>query len=113
MSKFGDWFLRRPDGSTYELCVIEGTYSVVAETPEEFHSLVNSQDWQEHYLLSLLVYQLHERGVVPPPGQCYALAPHPMFSGRIDIDHVMLLNTGVWQTICAQCFFPVEGSEDR
>ena len=51
MSKFGDWFLRRPDGGTDELSVIEGTYSSVASTPEEFASLVNSQAWQEQHLL--------------------------------------------------------------
>jgi hypothetical protein len=43
ISKFGDWFLRRPDGRTDELSVIEGTYSPVAATPEEFSSLVNTQ----------------------------------------------------------------------
>lgn len=42
MSKFGDWFLRRPDGGTDELSVIEGTYLPVAATPEEFAFLVNS-----------------------------------------------------------------------
>src|ERR1700755_2161883 len=97
MSKFGDWFLRRPDGGTDELSVIEGTYSSVASTPEEFASLVNSQAWQEHHLLSFQVLQLHERGLIPSSGQCYAFAPHPALSGRIDIAHAMLMDIGVWQ----------------
>lgn len=104
MSKFGDWFLRRPDGATDELSVIEGTYSTLASTPEKFNSLVNSQDWQEVHLLSLQVAQLHERGVIPQAGECYAFAPHPLFSGRIDIDHVMIMQIGAWQNICAQHF---------
>jgi hypothetical protein len=104
MSKFGDWFLRRPDGSTDELSVIEGTYSLVAWTPEEFTSLVNTQAWQEEHLLSFQVARLHERGIIPQPGQCYAFAPHPVFLGRIDIDRVMLMDIGVWQHICAQHF---------
>src|SRR5215217_7548453 len=95
MSKFGDWFLRRPDGGTDELSVIEGTYSSVASTPEGFRSLVNTQAWQEQHLLSLQVGQLHERGLVPQAGQCYAFAPHPALLGRIDIERVMLMDIGV------------------
>ncbi|MEZ5329689.1 MAG: hypothetical protein R3F19_31970 [Verrucomicrobiales bacterium] len=51
MSKFGDWFLRRPDGSTDELSVIEGTLTKIADSPDDFVNLVNRQDWQEEHLL--------------------------------------------------------------
>jgi hypothetical protein len=104
MSKFGDWFLRRPDGSTAELSVIEGTFNTIARTPEEFSGCVNMQEWQEVHLLSRQVHELHQRGLVPGPGQCYAFAPHPTFSGRIDLARVMLMGIPVWQSICAQLF---------
>ncbi|MCP5091007.1 MAG: hypothetical protein GY949_08815, partial [Gammaproteobacteria bacterium] len=42
MSKFGDWFLRRPDGSTDELSVIEGTLTRISGSPDEFTTLLNS-----------------------------------------------------------------------
>ncbi|MGA2853299.1 MAG: hypothetical protein ABSE90_04140 [Verrucomicrobiota bacterium] len=102
MSKFGDWFLRLPDGSTNELSVIEGTYLKIASTPDEFSSLVNTAKWQEEHLMSLIIQQLHERKIVPQEGQCYAFAPHPILTGRIDIDRAMLMDIGVWQHICAQ-----------
>src|SRR5438045_7718969 len=60
MSKFGDWFLRRPDGGTDELSVIEGTYLSIASSPEEFASLVNTQTWQEQHLLSYHVARSEE-----------------------------------------------------
>ncbi len=104
MSKFGDWFLRRPDGGTDELSVIEGACFQVASTPDEFASLVNMPAWQELRLRSAQVAQLHGLGIIPGPGQCYAFAPHPVFAGRIDIDRVMLMDIGVWQHICAQHF---------
>jgi hypothetical protein len=104
MSKFGDWLLRRPDGGTDELSLIEGTYLTVAATPEEFTSLTNNQAWQEEHLLSFQVFQLHERGIIPQRGQCYAFAPHPALLGRIEIERVMLMDIGVWQHICAQHF---------
>jgi hypothetical protein len=102
MSKFGDWFLRHPDGNTSELSVLEGTHENVARTPDEFSALANSQSWQEQHLLSLLVFQLHERGIVPGPGQCYGFAPHPLLVGRIDLNQVMVMPTGAWQAICVQ-----------
>src|SRR6266576_5184488 len=71
MSRFGDWLLRRPDGSTDELSVIEGTLTSVARTTEEFTAHISAQEWQEHHLLSYQVYQLHERGIIPGPRQCY------------------------------------------
>jgi hypothetical protein len=102
MSKFGDWFLRHPDGSTSELSVLEGTYKKIASTPDDFMGLVNSQDWQEEHLLSLIVFQLHERKIVPAESQCYGFAPHPMLSGRIDINDVLIMPIGAWQSICSQ-----------
>src|ERR1700759_1807699 len=86
MSKFGDWFLRRPDGSTDELSVIEGTLQRVALTPEEFMANVDRVDWQEEHLLSFHVAQLHERGLIPGAGECYGFAPHPILTGRIDLN---------------------------
>jgi hypothetical protein len=67
---------------------------------------MNRQDWQEDHLLSLQVYDLHKRGMVPTEGQCYGFAPHPILAGKIDIDQVMILSIPVWQTICAQTFAP-------
>ena len=104
MSKFGDWFLRRPDGSTAELSVIGGTFKAIAGTSEEFSSCVNAPEWQEVHLLSRQVYELHQRGLVPGPGQCYALAPHPAFTGKIELGTIMLMDIPVWQSICAQLF---------
>ena len=109
MSKFGDWFLRRPDGSTDEFSVIEGTNSTIALSPDEFIGLVNTPSWQEEHLLSIQVSQLHERGIIPKHGQCYGFAPHPLLTGRIEIGEVMLMDIGVWQSICAQLILSLSG----
>jgi hypothetical protein len=111
MSMFGDWFLRRPDGGTDELSVIEGTFETVAKTPEEFSTLVNTQHWQELHLLSLQVHELHQRGLVLGPGQCYGFAPHPAWTGKIDVSMAVIMDIHVWQSICAQTFAPKEAGE--
>src|SRR5437879_6084827 len=81
MSKFGTWFLRRPEGHVEMLDVSTGTVHRMADTDEDFVAEVNQQWWQEIYLLSELVLRLHGVGKVPGPGQCYALAPHPALGG--------------------------------
>jgi len=106
LSMFGDWFLRRPDGSTVELSIIEGTFELIAKTPQEFSTLVNRPDWQELHLLSPQVYDLRQRGLVPDPGQCYGFAPHPALTGKIDLSNAMIMDIPVWQSISAQIFAP-------
>ena len=106
LSKFGDWFLRRPDGTTELLDVLEGTLTTIASTPTEFDAMVNEVQWQEEHLLSWLVYQLHEDGKIPRSGQCYGFAPHPQLGGQIDRRNVMILDTIVCQSICSQTFYP-------
>jgi hypothetical protein len=109
LSKFGTWFLRRPEGHVEMLDVFSGEVVQVAETEEQFVAEVNQIWWQEAYLLSELVYRLHQDGKVPGPGECYALAPHPALGGpnplrdeRVDPRQVMVMDLGLWQQLCAQ-----------
>ena len=104
ISKFGDWFLRRPDDGIDKLSVIEGTCSEVASTHQELNSLLKSQAWQREHLFSFEVLQLCERGLVPQRGQCYGFIPHPALSGHINTNHAMPMEIGLWQHICARHF---------
>ena len=111
MSKFGFWFLRRPEGHVEMLDVFTGGVERVAESYELFMRDVNEQWWQERYLLSELVFQLHQAGKISGPGQCYALAPPPALGGpnptngqQVDPRFVMVMDIPVWQSLCAQFF---------
>jgi hypothetical protein len=109
LSKFGTFFLRRPEGHVEMLDVFSGTIERVSETYDAFITEVNERWWQEAFLLSELVFQLHENGKVPGRGECYALAPHPALGGpnpfngdKVDPRFVMLMDVYVWQSICVQ-----------
>jgi hypothetical protein len=108
-NKFGFLFLRRPEGPVEMLDVFTGQLTQVADTYGAFVREVNEQWWQEVYLLSEVVYQLHQAGKVPGPGQCYALCPHPALGSpnpangeAIDPRFVMVMDMTVWQSLCAQ-----------
>jgi hypothetical protein len=115
MSKFGTWFLRRPEGHVEMLDVFTGAVVRVADTYDGFVAEVNDRSWQEVHLLSELVFRLHQEDKVAGPGQCYALAPHPALGGPnplagdpVDTRFVLVIDTGVWQHLCVQS---VLGSE--
>lgn len=109
MTKFGIWFLRRPEGHVEMLDVLSGEISMVNTNYEDFVGEVNQQWWQETFLFSQLVLQLHEAEKIAGPGQCFALAPHPAMGGpnpmngdSIDIQYVTVMDVEVWQSLCAQ-----------
>lgn len=102
MSKFGDWFLRRPDGSVEMLDVIQGTLTTQAASPEDFKALVNTKEWQDRNLLVVLLGELHAEGKIPGPGQCYAVTPHPRQGGRLEQEFIAVSDILAWQTTCAR-----------
>ncbi len=109
MTKFGTWFLRRPEGHVEMLDVFTGELERIADTYELFMADVNDRVWQEIYLLSQLVYQLHQAGQVAGPGQCYALAPHPALGGPnplagdlVDTRFIQVMDANLWQRLCVQ-----------
>ena len=109
VSRFGHWFLRRPEGHVEMLDVFTGRLDRAADDFAAFSREVNEAWWQEVYLLPELVYRLHAARKVPGPGQCYALAPHPALGGpnpangaAVDVRFVQVMDVPVWQAICAQ-----------
>jgi len=109
LNRFGVWFLRRSDGPVDMLDVFSGEIERVAETHDELVRNVNERAWQEIYLASKLVHDLHAVGKVPGSGECYGIVPHAMFGGpnpmagdAVDVDAVMVMPIGAWQSVCAR-----------
>jgi hypothetical protein len=109
VSKFGFWFLRRPEGHVEVLDVFAGQLERVADSYDDLIRQANEQRWQEAFLFSELVYELHRADKVPGMGQCYAIVPHPVLGGpnpangdAIDPQLVMVMDMPLWQSICAQ-----------
>jgi hypothetical protein len=107
LSKFGTWFLRRPEGHVEMLDVFTGTVQRMADRYDDFVAEVNQQWWQEVYLLSELL-RLHDADKIPGSGQCYALAPHPAVGGpnpvngdAVDPRFVVVMDVIVWQKLCS------------
>jgi hypothetical protein len=109
LNMFGVWFLRRPAGPVEMLDVFSGKLEPLADTYEAFLQEVNDRSWQEMYLLSEVVFHLHDTGRIPGPGECYGLHPHPgpggpnpMRGDPLDPDRIVILPVGEWQSRCAE-----------
>lgn len=109
MTRFGDWYLHRPEGHIDRFSVITGQCVRVADSHADLVQLINSAQGREGLLLASLVSELHDAGKVPGEGQCYALAPHPALGGpdpyagaAVQARFVMVTDVVVWQSICAQ-----------
>ena len=106
LSRFGNWFLQRPDGSTVLLDVHDGIVEQVAPTPDAFAAAVNTPDWQEQYLYSALLMRYRRQGLAARDRDLIAFAPHPALVTSIDACTPMVMHVRVWQAICAQTLRP-------
>lgn len=110
MSMFGDVYFDRGDDVVSRIDVLEGGVVPVAASFDEFTRLMNAPDWAHDALLIDGVALLHDRGLVPGPGECYGFAPHPIVTGAISWDHTVVLSAAVWHSICAQSLHAVSRS---
>ena len=109
VTRFGDWFLHRPEGHIDRFSVITGHCERVAASHADLVALINTREGQDVLLLASLISELHDAGKVPGAGQCYALAPHPALGGpnpytggAVNTRFVAITDVVVWQSICAQ-----------
>ena len=109
LSRFGNWFFHRPDGSVHMLDVTEALVEQVAPDFGRFQAAVSTREWQEQYLYSALLLRYRREGIVAAGRQVIGFAPHPAFVDSLDKCKPMVLDMVVWQSICGQTMRQVRG----
>jgi hypothetical protein len=102
LSRFGNWFFQRPDGSVHMLEVTEAAVEQVAPDLARFQEEVNSPQWQEEFLYSALLLKYRRQGIVALERQVIGFAPHPALVQSLDKCRVMVFDMLIWQSICGQ-----------
>jgi hypothetical protein len=107
MSALGSLFFAKRDGSIQCLDPIRGEMRQVASDFGQFQANMNSEAWQIENLHSAFVAKIVATGLQREPAQCYALAPHPNFTGGLSLDrsNVVVVDAVVWHSVCAQSIF--------
>jgi hypothetical protein len=102
LSRFGNWFFQRPDGSVHMLGITDATVEQVAPDFSQFQAAVNTQEWQEKYLCSALVVAYRRDGIVALDRQVIGFVPHPVHVESLRTCKPMVFDMPVWQSICGQ-----------
>jgi hypothetical protein len=109
LSRFGNWFFHRLDGSVHMLEIAEASVEQVAPDFARFQVAVNTLEWQEQYLYSALVLRYRREGIVALGRQVIGFAPHPAFVVSLDKCKPMVFDMIVWQSICSQIMRQARG----
>jgi hypothetical protein len=113
ISALGSLFFAKRDESIQCLDPIRGEIRQVAFDFGQFRANMNSEAWQIENLHSAFVAEIVATGLQREPTQCYALAPHPNFTGGLSLEKskVVVMDAVVWHSVCAQSFFTSGASE--
>jgi len=107
-SKFGDCFLERQSGDVDHLDVLGGGVRKVADSPDAFRNLINQRENQYEWMLAGMISDLHDRGLVPKEGECYALKTHPAIGGKLELENIIVMPLLVWSILSGQLYRQVK-----
>jgi hypothetical protein len=91
MNRFGDVFLIYPDGAVHILDVGRGAVERVADSRDEFCSLIDRGDHADQWLMIPLVDRVAAAGLRPGPGQCYGYERPPVLGGDYTVENTTVL----------------------
>lgn len=85
---FGDLFIETEDGAISLLDINAGRFRTLAGSRDEFIEKLGESDNAVSWFYIPLVDALRGRGIVPPPGSCYAFNRPPLLGGDYHPDNV-------------------------
>lgn len=101
VTAFGDVFMESPEGIWF-LDTIEGSVNKVAENKEELQEILNTEEGQDHYLMSGFVENAVNEGMVLKKGQCFDFKVNPILGGPIEFENIEIQNFVVSLNVSGQ-----------
>ncbi len=88
ITAMGDVFGQDPDGSVLFLDTCAGTVETVADSGEEFQTLLSNPRFVSTFLHPQSVADLRSNGVVLQPGQCYSHKQPLVLGGEDELSNI-------------------------
>lgn len=107
---FGDVILQGPDAYWF-LDTMQGCLTREWDSAGDLNAVLASPEGQDRYLLAGLAFRADERGVARTPGQVYVFAPHPVLSGKFDVDTIMAMDLTVALSISSHVHQQVRATQ--
>ncbi|MEN8637117.1 T6SS immunity protein Tdi1 domain-containing protein [Pseudoalteromonas distincta] len=98
---FGDVFFESEDG-IYFLDSLGGTLDKVTDSKLQLQEILNTQDGQDHYLMSGLVVAARESGLTLEEGECYDFKVSPALNGTLELSNLQKMSFKVSLHISGQ-----------
>jgi hypothetical protein len=102
VSAFGDIFVETEAGDVWIVSPIDLSCEQIAGSVKELEQLFADSAWAQPRLLTEVALLARERGIERAPGQVFAIAPHPSFTGSLRVEQLMPMDLSVWHTIAVQ-----------
>jgi hypothetical protein len=102
VSSFGDIFVEKASGEVWVVSPIGLSCERVAASVEELQRLFSDPEWAQPRLLTEVALAARDRGVLRPPGQVFAIAPHPHFTGSIITGKLVPMSLRLWHNLALQ-----------
>ena len=89
MNRFGDLFLHQ-EGPVYRLSLDDGSFTILADSREDFAHKLDLDDNAADWLLTPLVDRLAAAGQQPGPGECYGFVRLPVLGGDYTVENITI-----------------------
>lgn len=102
VTAFGDIYIETDTGEVLVAKPIELECIHVCDSVDELQELFSNSKWAEEQLITELALLAKERGISREPHQVFAFAPHPSFTGSLNIENLMPMDINIWHNISSQ-----------
>lgn len=113
VSAFGDIFVEKDSGEVWVASPIDLSYQRVASSVDDLQRLFSDVEWAQTRLLTEVALAARDRGVHRPPGQVFAIAPHPRLTGSTMAGELMPMNLRIWHNLALQLREQTSRTRDR
>lgn len=102
LGAFGDWIIAGPDGTVWNLDLLEGRYERIAADASQFHEAAAEEANMNRWLTADWATMAFERGLFPERDECLGWKIHPILGGPFSIENIEVFRLTVYQSLMAQ-----------
>ena len=113
ISVMGDWVFVAPDGSIWNLSILDGSYLKIAATSEEYNNLKKSSDWLDKTFAASWQGIAEGQGLSPEKDQCLGWNVHPLRGGKLDKANLKIFSMLIYQSLMGQLHEQIQPKDKR
>ena len=102
LTKMGDMFLTSPDGKVHMLNLMEGQFTVVSDSLQEFQEKLHDPEIVGEWFLPEVVETNIEMGMKLKLNQCYGMKTPAFLSGQLKPDNIEPIDVSVYYSVTGQ-----------